>query len=142
MKEKNEYPSYLIKNIGTAKKLKKIGFDIPCNFFLPLKMYGDFDTKELDFDFKAENHNDSYDYLSIPTYIEVFEWFREKGFECFIEIDNQSMFGEGCYYCYVITNQRGRTIDWKGGFNNYSEAREALVIELIQTYQREQYKIK
>ena len=81
MKEKNEYPSYLIKNIGTAKKLKKIGFDIPCNFFLPLKMYGDFDIKELDFDFKAENYNNSYDYLSIPTYVEVLEWFRSKGYD-------------------------------------------------------------
>ena len=39
------YPSWLV-SVAQAKRLKKIGFDMPCQFFLPIKMYEDFDTKE------------------------------------------------------------------------------------------------
>ena len=87
-------------------------------------------------------NDDIASFVTIPTWEQVFEWFREKGLECFIEIDYQSTFEECCYYCYVITNQRGKTIDYKSYFDDYNEAREALVIELIRTYKREQYKIK
>ena len=87
-------------------------------------------------------HSDFGLLTDIPTWEQVFEWFREKGLECFIEIEYQSTFEECCYYCYVITNPRGKTIDCKSYFDDYNEAREALVIELIRTYQREQYKIK
>ena len=87
-------------------------------------------------------HSDFGLSTDIPTWEQVFEWFREKGLECFIEIEYQSTFEECCYYCYVITNPRGKTIDCKSYFDDYNEAREALVIELIRTYQREQYKIK
>jgi len=132
MNTKN-YPNWLI-NVGQAKKLKEIGFDEPCEFSLPIKQYEDFDINELNFDFQKENHNDSFDKWSIPTYEQVFEWFREKGFVSFIKIDNQSMFDEGCYYCYVISNERGKTIDCKSDFDDYKEAREALVKALIQTY--------
>lgn len=87
-------------------------------------------------------HSDFELLTDIPTWEQVFEWFREKELECFIDIDYKSMFEECCYYCYVITNQRGRTIEYKSYFDDYNEAREALVKELIQIYKREQYKIK
>ena len=127
MKEKNEYPSYLIKNIGTAKKLKKIGFDIPCNFFLPLKMYGDFDIKELDFDFKAENYNNSYDYLSIPTYVEVLEWFGKKGFIIILENHKNS----SKFMFHNINDKKY----FKGESSNYEKAMEELIDKLIKVYE-------
>lgn len=146
----NNYPTWLVP-LEIAKELKEIWFDEPCHFqFLyyhgweMLKKRGDeygFITSNSCRAYVVENHN-GIGKLSVPTWEQVFEWFREKGLECFIEIDNQSMFDEGCYYCYVITNQRGRTIDCKSDFDDYNEAREALVIELIKTYKREQYKIK
>ena len=127
MKEKNEYPSYLIKNIGTAKKLKKIGFDIPCNFFLPLKMYGDFDTKELDFDSKAKNYNNSYDYLSIPTYVEVLEWFGKKGFIIILENHKNS----SKFMFHNINDKKY----FKGESSNYEKAMEELIDKLIKVYE-------
>ena len=68
--ETNNYPDWLV-NVGQAKRLKKIGFDLPCQFFLPIKMYEDFDTRELGFDFEKENYNKDEFYWSIPSHEEV-----------------------------------------------------------------------
>ena len=129
----NNYPSWLV-SLEIAKELKTIGFDTPCSFY--------YDEKLLkispwhDEEFIVTNWNDKlFRYcVSIPTWEQVFEWFREKGFVSFIKIDNQSIFDEGCYYCYVISNERGKTIDCKSDFDDYNEAREALVKALTQTY--------
>ena len=139
MKEKNEYPSYLIKNIGTAKKLKKIGFDIPCNFFLPLKMYGDFDTKELNFDFKAENYNDSYDYLSIPAYFDILEWFKSKGYISMIEYYYVVELIVKTGYKYTISSIKKLKLIESGFFysKTYEEAIEELIDKLIKIYESE-----
>ena len=137
----NSYPTWLVP-IEIAKELKDIGFDIPCVFVLTNKDKIGFTTKgnnqyhlfkELDL-----NSNSEGSLVCIPTYEQLFEWFREKGYDSFIDIDNQSMYDEGCYYCYVITNERGRTIDSKSDFDDYNEAREALVKSLIQTYKNKQ----
>ena len=121
------YPSWLV-SVEQAKRLKKIGFDEPCQFFLPIKMYEDFDTKELEFDFQKENHNESVDYWSIPSYEQVFEWFREKGFR--ITLINYEDISKFSFYNMKI---RGG-VYYAGAFNTYEEAREELVKTLIETY--------
>ena len=142
------YPNWLVP-LEIAKELKEIGFDEPCNHYVRISN----DDIKLKINHSSiglvilkrnsEYLNDEIaSFVTIPTWEQVFEWFREKGLECFIEIEYQSTFEECCYYCYVITNPRGKTIDCKSYFDDYNEAREALVIELIRTYQREQYKIK
>lgn len=123
------YPSWLV-NVGQAKRLKKIGFDMSCQFFLPIKMYEDFDTNELEFDFQKENHNESVDYWSIPSYEQVFEWFREKGYIGtinFVYIDKNNF-----YYKLRINGKCNFINEEK--FTNYEEAREELVKILIETY--------
>lgn len=138
MEKENQYPTFLIKNIGIAKKLKKIGFDTPCNFFLPLKMYGDFDTKELDFNFNAENYNNSYDYLSIPTYLEVFEWFRSKGYEsmidfyCVIELIVKTG-----YKYRIFSMKKLKLIENDFFIETYEKAMEELIDKLIKIYESE-----
>lgn len=138
MEKENQYPTFLIKNIGIAKKLKKIGFDTPCNFFLPLKMYGDFDTKELDFNFKAENYNNSYDYLSIPTYLEVFQWFRSKGYEsmidfyCVIELIVKTG-----YKYRIFSMKKLKLIENDFFIETYEKAMEELIDKLIKIYESE-----
>lgn len=144
MKNKN-YPTWLVP-LEIAKELKEIWFDEPCNHYVRISN----DDIKLKINHSSIGlvilkrnseylNDDIASFVTIPTWEQVFEWFREKGFECFIEIDYQSTFEECCYYCYVITNQRGRTIDCKSYFDDYNEAREALVIELIKTYKRELY---
>ena len=132
----NNYPTWLVP-LEIAKELKEIGFDMVCQNWHAYESF-----VSVNFTYLDRYRKNNYDVTTIPTYEQVFEWFREKGLECFIEIDYQSTFEECCYYCYVITNQRGKTIDCKSYFDDYNEAREALVIELIKTYKREQYKIK
>lgn len=147
MKNKN-YPTWLVP-LEIAKELKEIWFDEPCNHYVRISN----DDIKLKINHSSIGlvilkrnseylNDDIASFVTIPTWEQVFEWFREKGLECFIEIEYQSTFEECCYYCYVITNPRGKTIDCKSYFDDYNEAREALVIELIQTYKREQYKIK
>jgi hypothetical protein len=142
------YPTWLVP-LEITKELKEIGFDEPCNHYVRISN----DDIKLKINHSSIGlvilkrnseylNDDIASFVTIPTWEQVFEWFREKGLECFIEIDYQSTFEECCYYCYVITNQRGKTIDYKSYFDDYNEAREALVIELIRTYKREQYKIK
>ena len=142
------YLTWLVP-LEIAKELKEIWFDEPCNHYVRISN----DDIKLKINHSSIGlvilkrnseylNDDIASFVTIPTWEQVFEWFREKGLECFIEIDYQSTFEECCYYCYVITNQRGKTIDCKSYFDDYNEAREALVIELIRTYQREQYKIK
>lgn len=143
----NNYPNWLV-SLEIAKELKEIGFDEPTlfhyyenDFDVTIETNSYYDEGEaqgyLHFylsAFKEENFNRDKKCISLPTWEQVFEWFREKGFVSFIKIDNQSMFDEGCYYCYVITNERGKTIDCESDFDDYNEAREALVKALIQTY--------
>ena len=146
--ENNNHPTWLVP-LEIAKELKEIWFDKPCNHYVRISN----DDIKLKINHSSIGlvilkrnseylNDDIASFVTIPTWEQVFEWFREKGLECFIEIEYQSTFEECCYYCYVITNPRGKTIDCKSYFDDYNEAREALVIELIQTYKREQYKIK
>ena len=154
----NNYPTWLVP-LETAKELKEIGFNEPClieNVETHSESYSFINFEEemcsdvsvqLEYVVFVKNQDlkDNlrlYKYLmlktAIPTWEQVFEWFREKGFESYIGIDNHSYIDEGSYYFYAITNEIGGEIDVKGDFDDYNVAREALVKALIQTYKSEQ----
>lgn len=135
----NNYPDWLV-SVGQAKRLKKIGFDMPCQFFLPIKMYEDFDTKELEFDFQKENYNDSYDYWSIPSNEQVIEWFKEKELigviDYFFDIIRDKPL-----YKYEIKNIIGQVIFInKEVIETYNEAIRLLINQLIEIYKIQKYK--
>ena len=131
--EANNYPNWLV-SVGPAKRLKKIGFDMPCQFFLPIKMYEDFDTRELEFDFQKENHNKSVDYWSIPSYEQVLEWFRKK--ELIGVIDYYfDILRDKPLYKYEIKNIIGQVIFTnKEIIETYKEALGLLINQLIEIY--------
>ena len=136
--ETNNYPNWLV-NVGQAKRLKKIGFDLPCQFFLPIKMYEDFDTRELEFDFQKENHNESVDYWSIPSFEQAFEWFRKKGLYSFILFDNTYPSAESEIFSFEIRKINRKLIyssedNSTDEFGSYEAAREALINRLIEVY--------
>ena len=135
----NNYPDWLV-SVGQAKRLKKIGFDMPCQFFLPIKMYEDFDTNELEFDFQKENHNKSVDYWSIPSNEQVIEWFKEK--ELIGVIDYFfDMIRENPLYKYEIKNIIGQVIFInKEVIETYKEAIRLLINQLIEIYKIQKYK--
>ena len=136
--EVNNYPNWLV-SVGQAKRLKEIGFDVPCQFFLPIKMYEDFDTRELEFDFLRENHNESLDYWSIPSFEQAFEWFRKKGLYSFILFDNTYPSAESEIFSFEIRKINRKLIyssedNSTDEFGSYEAAREALINRLIEVY--------
>jgi len=136
----NNYPNWLVP-LEIAKELKEIGFDTPCSFYydeLLLKI-----SPYHDEEFSTTNWNDKlFRYcVSLPTWEQVFEWFREKGFDSYIGLENLPYPNEGIYYYFEISKPnlyRINQLDFKGEFDDYEEARETLVKTLIQTYKREQ----
>lgn len=157
----NNYPNWLVPTY-IAKKLKKIGFNEPClvenvethsedyNFInFEEEMCSEVSVQLEDVVFiKNEYLEDNlglYKDLilktAIPTWEQVFEWFREKGFDSYIGLENLPYPNEGIYYYFEISKPnlyRINQLDWQGEFDDYNEAREALVKVLIQTYKSEQ----
>ena len=129
--ETNNYPNWLV-NVGQAKRLKEIGFDIPCAFVLTNKDRIGFTTNESNqyhlFEELDLNSNSESSLVCIPTYEQVFEWFREKGFRIFLENHEDST----KFMFYNMEINEGK--HFKGEFSNYEEAREALIREMINIY--------
>lgn len=147
--ETNNYPSWLVP-IEQAKRLKKIGFNMPTMFYL-IDASGQIllnpDNGGVDLcgvyslelkDISLSDYNDeSFNVrgiTSIPMWEQVFEWFREEGFESYIRLESHALFDEGNYYYFEITKSNLRQLDWKGDFDDYNEAREELLNNLIEKY--------
>ena len=131
----NDYPSWLV-SLEIAKELKEIGFDTPCSFY--------YDEKLLkispwhDEEFAVTNWNDKlFRYcISIPTWEQVFEWFREKGMFHSICIVSD-LLEDVKYFEAEIRDNNGDIICILSRVT-YEEAREALVKALIHTYKSKQ----
>ena len=152
----NNYPNWLVP-LEIAKELKEIGFNEYCPFFVypnddEVFISGTVTVEEdwLDEDNYGEVIIDlsvtecgkfnKLNFQTIPTWEQVFEWFREKGYHCIIAVRCGEVEEE---YSYRIEHINELIIDFdQANPLTYEEAREALVKELIQIYKREQYKIK
>lgn len=166
MNTKN-YPDFLVSP-DIALALKKIGFRnenclFKFNRFSGLIFFNEKVDKTLDNSYviisieefmkemtieEINNYHFHSDFglsTDIPTWEQVFEWFREKGFDSYIGLESLPYPDEGVYYYFEISKPTLYSInqlDCQGDFDDYNEAREVLVKTLIQTYKREQYKIK
>lgn len=153
---KLNYPNWLVP-LDIAQELKAIGFDEPCTFAIDYtQLIEPFlvqdCNKGYNVVFCGEMKNLTYKTLDknlldkiaiIPTWTDVFAWFRERGYESYIKLESHSHFDEGNYYYFEITKPNLYQIyqlDCQGNFDSYEEAREALVKALIQTYKQEQLK--
>lgn len=140
----NNYPNWLVP-LDIAIKLKEIGFnkktmfyffsaditfkfsiseDIPLDYILPIG------------DVELDNYNRKGFYASIPTWEQVFEWFREKGMFHSICIVDDLL--EGVKYFEAEIRDNNGDIICILSRETYEEAREALVKALIRTYKNEQ----
>ena len=132
----NNYPNWLVP-LDIAQELKAIGFDEPCHFhFLyyhgweMLKKRGDeygFITSNSCRAYVVENHN-AIGKLSVPTWEQVFQWFRDKGF--MITLINYEDVSKFSFYNMKI---RGG-VYYAEAFKTYEQAREELVYKLIEIY--------
>lgn len=148
------YPNWLVP-LDIAQELKAIGFDEPCTFAIDYTQLIEpflvqVCNKGYNVVFCGEMKNLTYKTLDknlldkiaiIPTWTDIFAWFRERGYESYIKLESHSHFDEGNYYYFEITKPNLYQIyqlDCQGNFDSYEEAREALVKALIQTYKQEQ----
>ena len=79
----NNYPNWLVP-LEIAEKLKEIGFNLNCYFYREEGRNGT-DLIKSPFSLSQgalRNYNNSYydTSTSVPTWEQVLEWFREKGF--------------------------------------------------------------
>ena len=152
----NSYPSWLV-SLEIAKELKEIGFNEPClvenvethsedysfiNF--EEEMCSDVSVMLEDVVFVKnqflENELGIYKHFvlrtAIPTWEQVFQWFREKGYHGVIAVRYED--GDDQYsYCIEFLDELITDFNQANPLT-YEEAREALVKALIQTYKNEQ----
>lgn len=135
--QKGNHPSWLVP-FDIAKQLKEISFNENTLFY---RFSGDTDLKlsiaddvSLDYiltieDVEQFNYNRRGFYLSIPTWEQVLEWFREKGFHGVVEYEGSGIFT----FRYIIMGTPSVTSSRKK-YSSYNEARKQLIVELIKVY--------
>lgn len=130
--ENNNHLSWLA-SVDLAKKLREIGFDSPCAFVLTNKDELGFTTEGESnyhlFDDLDLNSNLKSSLVCVPTFEQVFEWFREKGFRISLENHEDST----KFMFYNMKTNEGK--HFKGEFSSYEKSREALVNKLIEVYE-------
>lgn len=132
--EVNNYPSWLV-SIEQAIKLKEIGFDKPSQLFFS-KQYQELticsdNIKPIKDVLLSEGFIlQRADLYNIYPYSQVFQWFREKGFN--ITLENHENSTKFMFYNMKINEGK----HFKGEFSNYEEAREALLNKLIEVYKK------
>ena len=136
-------------SVEIAKALKKIGFDSPCLFiyrnggiFLEGTASVGFsiDPNEADFVAAIEqlwevSNQEGADWVTVPTYEQVFAWFRKKGLFHSIILTKDFIENDIFFSCEI----RNADTDIVTMFssNTYEEAKIELLKRLIEIYRNE-----
>ena len=124
------YPNYLVP-LNIAKELRNIGFKSKVYFYyINDKEYRGLYTAR-----KPENFNKN-NTVSIPVWEQVFEFFRERGYE----VNIRYMFLENLkikvgYYSETIFNNKLISVDCY--YSSYENIRKVSVRRLINIYKEE-----
>lgn len=142
------YPTWLVP-LDIAQQLKEIGFDEPTlfhyyehDFDITIETNSYYDEGEaqgyLHFyisAFKEENFNRDKKCISLPTFEQVFAWFRACGLYSYI----RSCIATENFYIYSIYDNNNFD-KCCGRRDTYEAAQKECVKALIQTYKQEQLK--
>ena len=134
MKNKN-YPNWLVP-LEIAKELKKIWFDEPCNHYVRISN----DDIKLKINHSSIGlvilkrnseylNDDIASFVTIPTWTEVFAWFRARGLYSYI----RSYIAPENFYIYSIYDNNNFD-KCCGRRDTYEEAQKECVKALIKTY--------
>lgn len=137
-----QYPTWLVSP-DIAKELKEIGFDTPCHCYIALAISGKgyqcieigdrihnkvYNSIELR-DIKRINYNKQKGCISLPSWTEALAWFRAKGYYGNLEASSKGTSA----YIYAPFLEQGTS--WEIAYKeSYEEAREALLLKLIDLY--------
>ena len=130
------YPSWLVP-LEIAKELKEIGFhELVQNSYYSNKGTERILSSTLRLEKKSLADANILNFLvSLPTWEQVFEWLREKGYIGtinFVYIDKNN------FYYKLRINGKCNFID-EEKFTNYEDAREKLINKLIETYKTNEF---
>ena len=145
-----DYEEFLVP-VSIAKELKEIGFDKPClfdyrndNIYLEGSASVGFvpDPNNADFVATIEqlcefSNRDISDWVKIPTYEQVFAWFRSKGLFHSITIEEDLIEGNIFFDSEIRNTDADIVTMFTRG--TYEEAREELLKRLIKIYKDENY---
>lgn len=147
-----DYKEFLV-SVEIAEALKKIGFDSPCLFiyrnggiFLEGTASVGFsiDPNEADFVATVEqlwevSNQEGADWITVPTYEQVFAWFREKEIYGHVALDG------GGFYKFIVYVEYGEDYYFDSSVNveysSYEYARIKCIEGLIETYEEVREKI-
>lgn len=133
MNNKLNYPTWLVP-LDIAQELKAIGFDEKCYFVSTLSEKIGFTSKEnysyYHFIENVDkcNYNKNEGIFSIPTWTDVFAWFRTRGYKITFKDIN---IGTQCAF-YHLDIREGHTFSHFA--KKYEKAREGLVMKLIEVH--------
>lgn len=124
-----------------AKKLKEIGFDMPCmSYYYNENLIIDLQENEnsnvyLLTDAEFSNLNENEDCYSAPTWEQLKSWFEQKGIKSHI-FWNVYLY-EYRYTITFLTNEDiWEDINYVKGYDSYKKARYKLVETLIKIYKQ------
>lgn len=137
---KENYPTWLVP-LDIAKELKDIGFKEPCLFSysegvgITAMVWGSLEGKtEFSIkDFVLSGNSPGSPFTDIPTYEQVFEWFRERGLFSYIRPNMGAM----DWYSYRIYD-RFDIEKGKGMSFYYEDARLFCMEALIEIFKERQ----
>ena len=122
----SEHPNYIVP-LDIAKELKRIGFKDKVYFYYSFNK----SDRGVHITGIPENMNKKYysgKYISLPSYEQVFSWFRRKEF--YIILENHKENTKFTFYNMEV--DKGK--HFKGDFKRYETARYNLVSKLIEVY--------
>lgn len=136
--ENNEHPTWLVP-IDIAKELKEIGFDEPCNHYVRISN----DDIKLKINHSSIGlvilkrnseylNDDIASFVTIPTWTDVFAWFRARGLHHIIRY----LLAHKLYF-YAINETYYLKNKGSGIYDTYEEAQKECVKALIKTYKNE-----
>lgn len=126
----NNYPNWLVP-LEIAKELKEIGFDMVCQNWQAYESF-----VSVNFTYLDRYRKNNYDVTTIPTWEQVFKWFRDRKYYGTLNTYSANTDKDGfSFYCEINYNNQYIKVYSK----TYEEAREELVKTLIETYKTNEF---
>ena len=137
------YPSWLVPS-DIAIELKKIGYKEDCYFEFSKDNGLTLETLEressiIGIDDLLFGTNECWQNVSVPTWTEVFAWFRSKGYHSTLHTYSVMVGNvEEFRFYYEINSCQEYIAAPEEYYKTYEQAREELVYKLIEIYKSEQ----
>ena len=130
----NEYPNWLVP-LDAAKKLKDLGFNKSCifsyseGFGITACLRIGASNEPLISDFIIGGNTPNSPFTDLPTWEQVFEWFRERGYYGNLKATNKGT------SAYIFYSELDNGEFWEFAYEEtYEKARELLLLKLIDIY--------